>query len=143
MRGLVTIRAFRWEGREIDANNKMLNASQRPAYLLSMIQCWLETVLTILVGVVAICLTTLATQLRTNAGFTGASLLTLMNLVTTITTVVRSYTLLETSIGAVNRLRSFSEKVKPEDENDQTQPVPKEWPTRGTLSLKAVSASYK
>jgi ATP-binding cassette, subfamily C (CFTR/MRP), member 1 len=120
-----------------------LNASQRPAYLLAMIQAWLQTNLTMLVGVIAICLTTLATQLRTSSSFTGASLLKLMNLASTITAMMQSYTELETSIGAINRLRTFSQKVKPEDGNDENIPVPEEWPANGSVLLNAVSAPYR
>ncbi|KFY76365.1 hypothetical protein V499_03976 [Pseudogymnoascus sp. VKM F-103] len=141
-RDLATIRAFGWVKDEIDTSNKFLNASQRPAYLLAMIQAWLQTNLTMLVGVIAICLTTLATQLRTSSSFTGASLLTLMSLASTVAAVMQSYTQLETSIGAINRLRTFSQKVKPEDGNDANMPIPELWPTYGSVSLNAVSASY-
>lgn len=120
-----------------------MNASQRPAYLLAMIQAWLQTNLTMLVGVIAICLTTLATQLRTSSSFTGASLLTLMSLASTVAAVMQSYTQLETSIGAINRLRTFSQKVKPEDGNDANMPIPEGWPAYGSVSLNAVSASYR
>ncbi|KAH8896245.1 ABC transporter [Thozetella sp. PMI_491] len=142
MSGLATIRAFGWVGAEIGANNSMLNASQRPAYLLVMIQSWLQTSLTVLVGILAIGLTALATQLRTSSSFTGASFLTLINLVNTIATAMRSYTGLETSIGAVNRLRAFSQNVKPEDSNDENRPLPDYWPNKGSITLNAVSASY-
>ena len=143
MSGLTTIRAFGWEGHEKDRNRKLLNASQRPKYLLAMIQIWLQSNLTLLVGVIAVILTALATQLKTNTGFTGASLLTLMNLTGSINSLMRNYAELETSIGAVNRLRMFTKKVKPEDEQDEDAPAPEEWPTQGKLHLECVSATYR
>jgi ATP-binding cassette subfamily C (CFTR/MRP) protein 1 len=143
MSGLTTIRAFAWEGHEKDRNRKLLNASQRPKYLLAMIQIWLQTNLTLLVGVIAVILTALATQLKVNTGFTGASLLTLMNLTGSINSLMRNYAELETSIGAVNRLRMFTKKVKPEDELDEDAPVPEEWPTQGKLHLGCASATYR
>ena len=143
MTGLATIRAFAWVQDEITQNKKLLNASQRPAYLLSMIQEWLNTNLLILVGVLAICLTGLATQLQTSAAFTGASLITLMNLTSGVAQLMQSYTALETSIGAVNRLQMFGRITRPEDEHDVVVEVPERWPAQGTVSLDTVSASYR
>ena len=108
-----------------------------------MIQIWLQTNLTLLVGVIAVILTALATQLKTGTGFTGASLLTLMNLTGNINQLMRNYAELETSIGAVNRMRMFSKTVKPEDEHDEDAPIPDAWPSQGGFHLESVSATYR
>ncbi|KAJ3492561.1 hypothetical protein NLG97_g5309 [Lecanicillium saksenae] len=140
--GLATIRAFGWEEHEKERNRSLLNASQRPKYLLAMIQIWLQTNLTLLVGVIAVILTALATQLKTGTGFTGASLVTLMSLTGSINQLMRNYAELETSIGAVNRIRMFSSTIKPEDEGDEDSPVPEAWPSQCDFQLDSVSATY-
>ncbi|GJC90927.1 ABC transporter FUM19 [Colletotrichum liriopes] len=118
LRGPATVRAHATARLNIAMNNKILDASQRPAYLLAMIQQWLSTVLLALVGLIATVITALAVRLGTNPGFTGASFVTLMTLSSAISELMQGYTLVETSIGAVNRLRAFSQNVTPEDEDD-------------------------
>jgi ATP-binding cassette, subfamily C (CFTR/MRP), member 1 len=142
IKGVATIRAFGWTQHHIARNNQLLDTSQRPAYLLAVIQQWLGLTLQIVVAVIAIILTTLATQLRTNSGFTGASLVTLMQFGEAVTTIIRYYTMLETSIGAVSRLKTFSEKVVPEDLLGEDVVPPEEWPQNGQIEINGVSASY-
>lgn len=55
--------------------------------------------------------------------------------------VITMYTLLETSIGAVARLKSFSEKIKPEGDGSETLVSPAFWP-HGGIRLNNVSATY-
>lgn len=55
--------------------------------------------------------------------------------------VITMYTLLETSIGAVARLKSFSENVKPEGDDSETLVPPPFWP-QGGIKLDNVSATY-
>ena len=85
----------------------------------------------------------LATQLpSTNTAFTGASLVSLMSVSDALRFIVITYTLLETSIGAVSRLRSFSMKVKPETREGEDVVPPPEWPASGAIEIRDVSASY-
>jgi ATP-binding cassette, subfamily C (CFTR/MRP), member 1 len=142
IKGIATIRAFGWVGHDVARSNQLLDTSQRPAYLLAMIQQWLVLTLQILVAVIAIILTTLATQLRTNSGFTGASLVTLMSFGESMSVMIRVYTSLETSIGAVSRLKTFSERVNPEDLSGEDISPPEEWPQNGHIEIKSISASY-
>jgi ABC-type multidrug transport system fused ATPase/permease subunit len=142
MRGLTTIRAFDTVDYEVRRSEELIDASQRPAYLLAMIQEWLLATLTLVVGVIGVVLTTLATQLGTSASFTGASLLALMNLATSLTWVMKHYTALETSLGAVNRIKTFSTNVKDEAEGDSITSIPNNWPSEGSLVFYKVSASY-
>lgn len=88
-------------------------------------------------------LTTLAVQLHSNSGFVGASLVTLMSFGENVSTIVVSYTRLETSIGAIARLKTFNENVKPEDKAEEDIVPPEQWPQSGVIELKGVSASYK
>lgn len=142
IKGVATFRAFGWVQEGIQHNNALLDFSQRPAYLLAMIQRWLIFILNIVIGILALVVTVLATQLRSNTGFTGASLVSLMSLGDGLTNLIRCYTMLETSIGAVARLKTFSEKTAPEDLPGETVVPPESWPETGRIEIKSVSASY-
>lgn len=55
---------------------------------------------------------------------------------------IQSYTLLETSLGAVNRLKAFSEKVKPESQTGADIIPAMSWPHNGDVTIRDISASY-
>ncbi|PNY23797.1 Uncharacterized protein TCAP_06269 [Tolypocladium capitatum] len=142
--GLVTLRAFGWVDHYLQVNNQLLDDSQRPAYLLAMAQHWLTFVLNLLVAIIAIVVVVLSTQIKSIAsvGFTGASLVTLMSFGESISLLITYYTLLETSIGAVSRLKSFSENVPSESLSRDDILPPQMWPHSGGIEIRGVSASY-
>ncbi|KAH9885545.1 P-loop containing nucleoside triphosphate hydrolase protein [Xylariomycetidae sp. FL2044] len=142
MKGITTIRALGWVPDSVRMNNHLLDASQRPAYLLAMIQRWLGLTLQLVVAALAFVVVTLATQVGSSVGVTGASLVTLMSFGEALSIIVTMYTLLETSIGAVSRLKSFGDNVKSESLEGETVKPPPEWPTRGHIAINGVSASY-
>ena len=143
MKGITTLRAFAWVSENRTHNTALLDTSQRPAYLLKMIQQWLSLVLQLTVAALAIIVVSLATQLSAAAGFAGASLVTLMSFGTEMMDLIIIYTTLETSIGAVARLRTFGEEVKGEDlDNEDVRPG-EEWPEKGRIEMRDVSASYE
>lgn len=127
---------------DIDHNNQLLDTSQRPAYLLGMIQQWLITTLQIVVAGIAVVVISLATQLRSSTGLTGASLVTLLSFSESLSSLIRHYTTLEISLGAVSRLRTFSETVQPEDQPGEDVEPPRDWPQDGRIDIQGVSASY-
>ena len=143
MQGLATLRAFGWIQDGIDVNNRLLDTSQRPAYLLAMVQRWLLFYLQVIVAILAIVVVTLATQLRSSMSMTGVSLVTLMTFGDILNYIMRWYTQIETSIGAVGRLKAFSDKVKREGIDDREVEVPNGWPLEGAIKIEGVSASYK
>ena len=143
MKGIITFRALGWAPHSIEQNNRLIDASQRPAYLLAMIQRWLALVLQLVVAGLSLTVVSLATQLRLSTAFTGASLVTLMNFGESLSMVVRMYTTLETSIGAVARLKSFSDTTQSESRDGEDFVPPVQWPLRGAILVNGVSASYK
>lgn len=143
IKSVATMRAFGWTQEGIRLNFGLINDSQQPAYLLTMIQRWLAFSLQLVVAMLSVVVVTLSTQLRSNTAFTGASLIALMSFGDNLTYIIRMWTTLETSIGAVSRLKSFSEKVKPEDQEGEDVVPPKEWPQRGEIQINGVSASYE
>ncbi|KAI6785036.1 uncharacterized protein J7T54_008130 [Emericellopsis cladophorae] len=140
--GLVTLRALGFTRTASATSNRLLDTSQRPAYLLAIIQRWLQFVLRIVVMLLATIVVTLATQLRTDAGLTGATLLTLMGFGTILSVIVESYTTLETSIGAVARLKTFSDATEAEPQPHVDAPLDMAWPPNGLVEIERVTASY-
>lgn len=57
--------------------------------------------------------------------------------------IIRWYTQIETSIGAVSRLKKFSEEVKSESLEGEDVTPSKEWPLGGGIQITGVSASYR
>ena len=108
-----------------------------------MIQQWLAVVLQLVVAAMAIIIVSLATQLSATAGFAGASLVTLMNFGTELMDLIIMYTMLETSIGAVARLKTFGEEVKGEDLDGEDVIPGEHWPEKGQIEIRDVSASYE
>jgi ATP-binding cassette subfamily C (CFTR/MRP) protein 1 len=135
IKGVATSRAFDWTEDAISLNNTLLYNSQRPAYLLSMVQRWLAFVLGIVVAVIALLIVTLSTQLRSNTGFAGASMVSLISFGKTSANLIQMYTLLETSIGAVGRLKSFSENTSPEDLPGEDVVPAASWPEKGRIEI--------
>ncbi|CCF34126.1 ABC transporter [Colletotrichum higginsianum] len=142
IRGVVTFRAFGWTNEAMRLNSSLVNDSQRPEYLLSMVQRWLSFVLGIVVAMIAVLVVTLSTQLRSNAGFAGAGMVSIMSFGRTLANLVEKYTLLETSIGAVARLKSFSENTPREALAGEDVVPPASWPEKALVEIKTVSASY-
>ena len=70
-------------------------------------------------------------------------MITLMTFGDVLNYIIRWWTQLETSIGAVSRLKNFSEKVKSEDAEDEGVMIPENWPSRGEIGIAGVSASYR
>ncbi|KAH9905410.1 putative ABC multidrug transporter [Xylariomycetidae sp. FL2044] len=141
-KGIATLRAFGAIPESVRRNAQLLDTSQRPAYLLVMIQQWLILVLDLVVMMMAAVLITLAVQLRSSSGFAGASLVTLMTFGENLSGIVIYYTRLETSMGAIARLMSFNKNVKPEDKDEELIVPPEEWPQHGGVELRDISASY-
>jgi ATP-binding cassette subfamily C (CFTR/MRP) protein 1 len=143
--GLTTIRAFAWQAQSIDHNNQLVDHSQRPFYLLFMIQRWLTLVLDLITTALAILVVGVAVKLRgdISAGFAGVSLTQLISFAGYMKLTVLFWTQLETSIGAVSRIKQLTAST--EDENFPTRSCeepPASWPQSGELNITNVSASY-
>ncbi|KAF2470392.1 putative ABC multidrug transporter [Lindgomyces ingoldianus] len=142
LKGIATLRASGFLSKELEKNARLIDASQRPAYFLLMIQQWLNCVVDVVVMIMAVVLTTLAVQLRSHSGFTGASLVSLMQFGESLSGIVIFYTQLETSLGAIGRLKNFDETVMPEGNQDENVVPAEQWPHNGHIEFKGVSASY-
>ncbi|KAF3026419.1 hypothetical protein E8E14_010909 [Neopestalotiopsis sp. 37M] len=142
--GLVTIRAFGWEQSFMEQHYKKLDHSQRPYYLLYCIQRWLNLVLDLIVGAEAVLVVGLAVWLRssTSVGLLGVSLNNVLSFSASLSSLVSGWTMLETSLGSIARLRDFEATVQPEDGIQQTRQQPSNWPESGRIEFRNVTASY-
>ncbi|KAL8722266.1 MAG: hypothetical protein Q9225_001213 [Loekoesia sp. 1 TL-2023] len=144
MAGLTTVRAFGWQHALEKKNRFLLDQSQRPFYLLFAVQRWLQLVLDLLVAAVAVMLMILVVELRgfLSGVYVGVALLNVILFSQHLKLVLQYWTMLETHIGAVARVRNFSSTVPTEDGPDENGSVPKDWPAQGAIELRSVDASY-
>jgi ATP-binding cassette subfamily C (CFTR/MRP) protein 1 len=142
--GLVTIRAFGWTKDMEKRNMAFLDASQRPFYLLYCIQRWLALVVDLLVAALAVILVTMIVRFRhgSDAGFVGVALINIMSFNMTLSEVIKNWTAIETSLGAVSRIKSFVGSTRSENLLQESQEVPPEWPSKGSILISNISASY-
>ncbi|CAG7924068.1 unnamed protein product [Penicillium olsonii] len=143
--GLSSIRAYGWEGDYQRRNQIALEASQRPFYMLYCIQRWITLVLDLLVAAIAVIVISVALSLRGNASMNllGIALFNIVNFSATLQSLVKNWIELETSIGAVSRIRSYEQQTLTEDLDSETQIVAENWPQKGCVEIHNLSASYE
>jgi len=161
--GLATIRAARWQ-RHVHAEfQAKLDRSQAPVYLLWMVQTWLKLVLNLVVAGLAVVVMGVAVGLRRNgetsssASGIGIAFLNLTTLGETLTNLITAWTSLETSLGAIARIKTFERDTPTErdvllrrpDKSDDDDyggggcEPPESWPESGGIKLEGVWATYE
>ncbi|KAF2028411.1 P-loop containing nucleoside triphosphate hydrolase protein [Setomelanomma holmii] len=143
--GLITVRAFQWEYQHLSRFLDMLKKAQRPFYLLYCVQRWLNMILDLIVGGMAILLVTIAIKTKgtVDPGMTGLALTNLVGFSQMLKQLITNWTLLETSMGALARIRSFTGSVETENLPGEDQPAPEHWPNFGGIEFRHVVASHK
>ncbi|KAJ0346519.1 hypothetical protein COL154_008012 [Colletotrichum chrysophilum] len=147
VQGLATIRAFGWPAQSIEANHDLVDASQKPVYLLYMVQRWLQPVLELIIATVAILVAAIAPKMSaTLGGLLGVALIQLMSLSQELKMIVINYTNLETSLTAISRIKAF-EKETPSESHPSGDIAVYEtprpgWPQEGSVSFDAATVSY-
>jgi ATP-binding cassette, subfamily C (CFTR/MRP), member 1 len=142
--GLATIRAFGWTRAFVDRNLELLDTSQRPFYLLFCVQRWLQVVLDLMVAALATVLMIIVVQLRhdISPGLVGLGMLNVMTFNTNLAGLIKNWTQLEISLGAIARTRDFVNDTECEIKDHEDVEPPVDWPDRGALQIKDFSASY-
>jgi ATP-binding cassette, subfamily C (CFTR/MRP), member 1 len=147
LEGIATIRAFGWQQRFIRDNVRKLDLSLRPGYMLICIQRWLDLVLDLIVPGLALIVISLAVALKgtTTGGQIGISLNIILQTNQFLLLLVQAWTRLETSLGAISRLRAFEQDVQSEDNMNtgKKQSPPSTWPAHGAIVFSNLSACYK
>ena len=143
LNGLHTIRAFGWEAEYQQEHSKRLDASQTPYYLLYCIRRWLNLVLDLLVAGIAIVLVTISVQSHwaVSSGAIGVALNNVLGFNMSLSGLINSWTTLETSLGAISRLKSFEQETKCEDQPMENVQPPAHWPKSGSIDFRDVSSS--
>ncbi|KAJ5248923.1 hypothetical protein N7468_000374 [Penicillium chermesinum] len=146
--GLVTIRSFGWAAAFEKQNLTLLDASQKPFYLLFCIQRWLELALDMTVAVLGAILMALVVKLRTEvgAGYVGLAILNVITFSQTLSMILRMWASLETYIGSVARVRDFVSNTENENKLGEDALLPtidlSSWPEKGAIEFRNVFASY-
>lgn len=155
--GLTTIRAAHWQ-RHVHAEfQEKLDRSQAPVYLLWMVQTWLKLVLNLVVAGLAVVVMGVAVALRrheetsSTASGIGIAFLNLTTLGETLTNLITAWTSLETSLGAIARIKMFERDTPREgdvlhrpDKSDDvgSYELPASWPKSGGIKVEGVWATY-
>ncbi|KAL4786969.1 P-loop containing nucleoside triphosphate hydrolase protein [Aspergillus varians] len=143
--GAPTIRAFRWHDAFTATELSLLNTSQRPVYMLYCIQQCLGFVLDMLVAGLAVILVATVVFMREkfDAGDVGVALLMVMTFNATLMQLVKFWTMMETSIGAIARVKSYVATTAPEEGDTASQPrLPQGWPSEGSIQFSDVTAAH-
>ncbi|KAJ5660981.1 ABC transporter integral membrane type 1 [Penicillium longicatenatum] len=144
LEGLPTIRAFGWQDASSKILTQHLDKSQTPYYMLLCAQRWLNLVLDIVVMVLATVVVTLAVELRssTNSGLLGIALNNILGFNQLLSYFIISWTTLETSLGAIARVKSFVETTPCEDLPGSSPELPESWPDKGELDVQGLFLRY-
>ncbi|KAL3299574.1 ABC transporter [Colletotrichum asianum] len=141
--GVATIRAFGWQEQYQERNYKHVDESQRPSYTQGCIQAWLTFVLNLIVAVLAVILVVIVVTWhhKFSAGSVGVSLVMIIGFSEVLARLIQSWTKLESSIGAVARVRRFVSDTETESAAGRWTP-PVNWPQTGAVTFSDVVASY-
>ena len=142
--GLVTIRAFGWQRALEKKNWYLLDESQKPYYLMWAVQRWLTLVLDMIVAAIAVLLSILVVALRgfLTPGFAGVALVNVVLFSQQLRLLMTFFTQMETHIGAISRVKAFTNSTTGEDLPEENGQAPPTWPDRGVITFKALSATY-
>lgn len=142
--GLATVRAFGWQDQCKVTAHAHLELSQRPFYLLMVAQVWLGLALDFVMMGVAVMLMAIGVAKLgdVSAGEMGLALTSTISIGIWMKTLVKFWMNLETSLGAVTRLKAFEQGLRAEDQPGERRIMPVGWPFQGNIQFKGVSASY-
>lgn len=143
--GLETIRAFGWSDIIRRSNIQRTDDARRPEYLLMCLQMWLNVMLDLLAAAVATGVVAVAVLLRgrVSGGRVGVALNTMLVVNATLLKLVESWTTMENSMGAISRIKTIEDMVPSEGRQVRALDTPANWPPKGRVKVKNISASYK
>jgi ATP-binding cassette, subfamily C (CFTR/MRP), member 1 len=142
--GTSTIRAFRWQAEYRMRNRRHTDTSQQPAYLQNCIQQCLTFILDLIVAILTTILVTVTVvwKDRFDAGSIGVSLVTIVAFSQTLARLITMWTMMESSVGAVSRVRRFIAETESEETPDRFYVPPEEWPQTGAIEIQSLVASH-
>jgi ATP-binding cassette subfamily C (CFTR/MRP) protein 1 len=140
--GVSTIRAFRWGPAFHAKHAEILDQAQKPFYMLFCVQLWLQLILDLIVGALAVIVVAVATSVpgSLSAGALGVALVLVLQFNSYLTQTIQSWTRVETSIGAVARVQQFVQETPVEPAGTVTPSS--DWPSRGAVCVRKAVAHY-
>ncbi|KAI7978458.1 hypothetical protein EIK77_006148 [Talaromyces pinophilus] len=114
--------------------------------MLFCIHIWLQLVLDLIVGAITVVIVATMTSMRDQfaAGSIGVALNLVLTLNQSLGQMIKSWTSLEMSIGAVSRIRDFVRDTPSESDILVTPSrILPEWPSHGVIDFISVSARYR
>lgn len=144
--GLAHIRSFGWHIQCLSQSLQLLDYSQKPFYYMFCIQRWLGLVSDLCVLGVATILVSVAlcVQSTTSQNAIGLALLTVIQFGDSIITLINTWINMETSLGAIARIRSFAQDTpSEEDHSGAGTALPSSCLKRGSVEMFEVTATYK
>ena len=124
---------------------RRVDQSQRPEFLLLCLQRWLNLVLDLLVAGIATTVVILA--VAGNRAISGAEVGIALNIMLvsnkTLLKLVESWTLLETSLGAIARVRNLEALTPAEGGQIDSLAPPTRWPDQGSIEFNDITVSYR
>ncbi|KAF2218923.1 P-loop containing nucleoside triphosphate hydrolase protein [Elsinoe ampelina] len=142
--GLATIRAFKWTEASEKKNLELIDRSQKPFYLIYIMQRWLVLVLELVIGGLAVLVVGVTVALRDSIspGFTGVSLTQIISFSSMVKLMILFWAQMETALGSVARIRSFEKDTPSEGASLDTPKSDGEWPAHGRIKIENVTARY-
>ncbi|KAJ3498397.1 hypothetical protein NLG97_g1148 [Lecanicillium saksenae] len=141
--GLRHIRAFGREQANFERSLRLLDVSQKPFYAMSAIQRWLSFYLDMFACTIGTTVTAFAVKFSrtTSAPALGLSFLNLVWFGLALGFFIQAWVGLETSVGALSRLREFLDHT-PVESRIPAKDLPPNWPQDGNVAFKNVTARY-
>jgi ABC-type multidrug transport system fused ATPase/permease subunit len=102
-------------------------------------------VLDLVIAGISVVVVAIALSMRGSSSLNllGIALFNIVGFSGTLQVLVTQWIDLETSIGAVSRIRSYVQHAKTEDLDGEIEVVPTFWPEKGDVQISRVSASYE
>lgn len=143
--GLEHIHAFGWEQQTLERIYELVDYSQQSFYYMLSIQRWLVLVLDIFITNVATLLVAMAVNWThtTTQPSLGLALLSTISYSQSLQKVIRCWTEMETSLGAVGRLKSFIAETPVDTDPNAAMRMPLYWPGKDGIVLRDVSVKYR
>jgi ATP-binding cassette, subfamily C (CFTR/MRP), member 1 len=139
--GLATVRAYGWASWYLRRGIEVLERSQVPFHFLQSAQVTLNLSVDLFVATLALVVICIAVVLRnTSGGSLGLALFSIVGLGQSVKGVVFFWTSLEITLGAVARIRDFTQDTQSEHDSD-TKPAA-EWPSRGEIRFNQVTLTH-
>lgn len=143
--GLQHIRAFGWERQNVEKSYRLIDDSQKPHYHILAAERWLGLTMDTVSLLTSVVLVAIAVWLRhiTTASGVGLSLLSLISLSYDSTHFIEEWMSLESSLGALSRLKDLIQTTPLEEDPEEEAPLPPNWPAKGEIVIDNVTAHYE